>query len=161
MSNEITIILVKADYCGHCKNFLPIFEHSVSLSKTHLPNVKFETIEMDPSIVSNPEINFRKKYNQELFDLVQGYPTILIKIIENNIEKYDEVNATRLENSIESAATKFIENIKLKIKELEQLEQRPVSKKEKQDGGNDQTNDLQYKNKYIKYKNKYLQLKNK
>ena len=73
MKNNIIIILFKADWCGHCQRFLPIWKN---LEKEY--NSKFNFITYDADL--NPtEIT---EYN------IKGYPTVMIKD-NNNLSEYN------------------------------------------------------------------------
>lgn len=63
--SKITVVLYYADWCGHCKDFKPVWEELKDAFKTI--NVKYEEYEAD----NNPK-EIEKAH-------VQGFPTIIIK----------------------------------------------------------------------------------
>jgi thiol-disulfide isomerase/thioredoxin len=75
------LMLFKADWCGHCKHFLPTWE---KISKNTDLNVSFKIFDSDKN---RKEID---EYN------ISGFPTIMYKV--NN--KLIEYNGDRDENSI-------------------------------------------------------------
>jgi thiol-disulfide isomerase/thioredoxin len=84
--NEATFKLFYVDWCGHCKNFKPIFEGELSDA------VKSESIPCKLELVNceeNPEEG--KKYN------VRGYPTMIFENENNDIVEYQ---GERTSNSI-------------------------------------------------------------
>ena len=89
-NNKPELILVKAEWCSHCKNFKNTW---ANLQKTPelLKKVNFITLDAD---VNSNEVKQLK---------VSGYPTILIK--KGN--QYTEYNESREFNNIK----KYIENI--------------------------------------------------
>lgn len=68
---EKTLTLIKADWCGHCKKFFPIWEE---LPK-HLPNINFKVLDSEQN---KDEI---QKYK------IAGYPSIFLEI-DNKIIEY-------------------------------------------------------------------------
>ena len=71
-TNKIDIMLFKMDTCGHCKNFMPVWEHL----KKELSN-KYNFITYD----SNKNIDKVNEYN------VDGFPTLIKN--GNTITQYD------------------------------------------------------------------------
>ncbi|ADO67413.1 putative protein disulfide isomerase [Cafeteria roenbergensis virus] len=70
--NNKTLTFIKAEWCGHCKNFTPIWDE---LPK-HLNNINFKVLDSD---TNKEEI---KKYN------IKGYPSIFLEV-NNNIISYE------------------------------------------------------------------------
>ena len=66
-----TIFLFKADWCSHCKNFLPVWEE---LEKNNNSNFKFVKYDND----KNPEEI--KKWN------IEGFTTIMVETNESAFE---------------------------------------------------------------------------
>tara|TARA_B100001093_G_C26719230_1_gene967064 strand:- start:383 stop:742 length:360 start_codon:yes stop_codon:yes gene_type:complete len=86
-SNKATMYLFKADWCPHCKKFLPLWKE---LSKKY-NNIDYKTMDSEKN----------KKQIQQWE--ISGYPTIILKVDNKAIE----YNGPRtLENISE-----FIENI--------------------------------------------------
>ena len=145
MGDNIQLILLKSEGCGHCKSFLPIFEKAVS------QNI------CDYDIY---DINDEKKYSSfenDFPDIVKKFdkavPTIYIVVKD----KFQEVRSSRImgegEKELNIAVNTFIDNVKNGIKTLQSNNHTVYI----QAGGN--KNEEYYKNKYIKYKTKYLQKK--
>ncbi len=80
-SSQSELMLFKADWCGHCKNFLPTWE---KISKNTGLNVSFKIFDSDKN---KKEID---EYN------ISGFPTIMYKVNDKLIE----YNGDRDENSI-------------------------------------------------------------
>ena len=72
IGGAIDIMLFKMDTCGHCKNFMPVWEHL----KKELSN-KYNFIMYD----SNKDIDKVKEYN------VDGFPTLIKN--GNTVTQYD------------------------------------------------------------------------
>lgn len=74
--NDIQVILFKADWCGHCKNFKPTWE---KISEMYKSKYNFITYDADT------QTNKLKEYK------VDAFPTILVKIsnTSNNVISYD------------------------------------------------------------------------
>ena len=86
--SKAKIILFKADWCGHCQNFLPKWE---KLQNKYKNKYNFETYDSD----KNQDI--ANKYK------IQGYPTLYIE--KNNKSK--EYNGKREETEIINAVNKL------------------------------------------------------
>jgi thioredoxin-like negative regulator of GroEL len=80
-SSPNDLMLFKADWCGHCKNFLPTWE---KISNDSELKVNFKIFDSDKN---KKEID---EYN------IQGFPTIMYKLGDKLIE----YNGGRDENSI-------------------------------------------------------------
>lgn len=65
----LSVVICKAEWCGHCKKAAPEFEKLVAASPITLSNGKQATVKMLDADTDKEEV---KKYN------VRGYPTILI-----------------------------------------------------------------------------------
>lgn len=74
---ELSVVICKADWCGHCQKAAPEFEKLVSASPLKLSNGKVATVKMLDADKDKDEIS---KYN------VRGFPTILIVKDGENIE---------------------------------------------------------------------------
>ncbi len=72
-SNKVDIMLFKADWCGHCKNFKPTWEKVAEIY-----NKKFNFIVYDAD-------KQREKFNEYKVD---AFPTVLVKN-GSNIIPYD------------------------------------------------------------------------
>jgi thioredoxin-like negative regulator of GroEL len=91
--NKGVLKLFYVDWCGHCKNFKPIFEGELSdaVKEQQLP-CKLELVNCE----ERPEE--AKKYN------IRGYPTVIFENEKNDVVEYQ---GERTANSI----IKFIKNI--------------------------------------------------
>lgn len=159
MGKDLKVILAKADYCYHCKQFLPIYEKTIELAKKQLPNAEFVIEEMDTRINSTAHENFKSKYSEDIYNKVQGYPTVIL-ILEKDGKKTN----TAIEHTageLEASAKNFLNNVVNGYKTLKSEGSKTFVSVENQEGGyccqvNKQ--DEEYKAKYIKYKSKYLSL---
>jgi thiol-disulfide isomerase/thioredoxin len=137
-NNKYKVILSKVEWCGHCKDFLPVFNESKNLIKNNkiLKNVSvdFEVYDMEQD-----KGIFETKYG-ELVDKVEGYPTVFLAEIKND----------KLSKTVEIGHAKESEDF---IKLLDTA----YKSFSEQKGGN-QEQEI-YKQKYLKYKTKYLQYK--
>jgi len=91
--NKAVLKLFYVDWCGHCKNFKPIFEGELSdaVKEQQLP-CRLELVNCE----EHPEV--AKKYN------IRGYPTVIFENENNDVVEYQ---GERTANSI----IKFIKNI--------------------------------------------------
>ena len=80
-SKQNELMLFKADWCGHCKSLLPVWE---KLSKDSSLDISFKTFDSDKN---KSEMN---KYN------IQGFPTLIYKVNDQLVE----YNGSRDEQSI-------------------------------------------------------------
>jgi len=137
-NKQLKVILSKVEWCGHCKDFLPVFNESKKLIKNNkiLKNmdIDFEVYDMEAD-----KGIFETKYG-ELVDKVEGYPTVFLAQIKN-----DKLSKT-VEIGHKKDPQDFIKLIGDAYKSISG-----------QTGGN-QEEDM-YKQKYLKYKQKYLQYK--
>lgn len=137
------VILYHANWCGHCKTFMPEWENLKK--KLDELKIKHEEYEAD-------------KNKDKIPKDIEGYPTIrLIKNSEID-DDYDDYIGERTVDAI----IKFIEN----------SEENPTGGKYSHCGGGknggqrstkeniQQKDDKYYEIKYYKYKNKYIRLKN-
>jgi hypothetical protein len=74
---ELSVVICKADWCGHCQKAAPEFQKMVAASPLKLSNGKTATVKMLDADKDKEEMN---KYN------VRGFPTILIVKGGENIE---------------------------------------------------------------------------
>ena len=149
MKDNIQLILLKSEECGHCKSFLPIFKKAVS---QNICDYDIYDINDDKKYTS-----FENNYPDIKQKFDKAVPTIYIIVND----KFQEVRSSRVmgegEKELNIAVNTFIDNVKNGIKTL-QSDNHTVYI---QAGGNKEyyKNEEYYKNKYIKYKTKYLQKK--
>lgn len=169
MSKKITVILAKAGYCTHCKNFEPIFEESTNNYKDdkYLDNRDINFIDYDLA-TDEGKTNFTISHLEAL-KMVEGYPTVLVNIYDKNDKKskYYTIDHTVVNHNIndkekkKEASKRFLNNLSNLLKSLESGNKVLYL----QTGGgmrNYQTSLKEeiYRKKYLKYKAKYLELKN-
>lgn len=167
------IILVKAEWCGHCIHFTPIFKKVIELSKNNnfFKNIKIAEYEVEKKNSNDiSELNKLKIEHPYLIDKVQGYPTIFIIIEKDGKKIIDTINQTFIEKDddkeeIKKAAEDFLQNAENKIKTMYSDNKTTY---EPQNGGgkfinNHQTSndEIIFRKKYLKYKSKYIELQNK
>lgn len=187
MSQKISIILTRANWCPHCQHFEPIFENAKKLYKKndYLKDLEigFEDYDLANDDVRN---TFMLNHN-DIKDKIQGYPTVFVNLknktskqndyftiehtVKNNDDNVDE------SKQIEQAAMKFLINVSNGLKNLDSENKVLFIQK----GGNNlnknfnTNNNLNkcvvsggslniknqdiYKEKYLKYKSKYTELK--
>ena len=80
LQEKPTLVLFKAEWCGHCRNFKPTWE----AMKNSLTNVEFKTYDADKDEVE------MSKYG------VEGFPTIILE----NDNKTIEYNGDRTVDNI-------------------------------------------------------------
>jgi thiol-disulfide isomerase/thioredoxin len=161
---NITILLAKANWCGHCQRFAPVFEYSENTYKenSYLKDydIKFKSFDLADD---DEKKNFMLSY-LEAFNKVDGYPTILM--IKKNNERLNyyhidhvEVNNPEDRDQIKSSSEIFIKNIENVLKSIDSENKSLFV----QVGGKTDNKTLLseeiYRNKYLKYKSKYLNLK--
>jgi thiol-disulfide isomerase/thioredoxin len=137
-NEELKVILSKVEWCGHCTDFLPVFNESKNLIKNDKIlkniNINFEVYDMEQD-----KGIFETKY-KNLVDKVEGYPTVFLAKVKNDkISHTVEIgHAQNPDNFIKLIGDAYADVLK-------------------QTGGT--TEDDIYKQKYLKYKAKYFKLK--
>jgi hypothetical protein len=181
MSNKINIILAMSKTCPHCINFEPIWNATIDkvnnsnyqlggTENKSSPKLNFESYDMNDNNESN---QFIKNYH-DLYENLEGYPTVYIQFNKDGNLKSDTIDHTaidlrsgrNLDDLENDAVNRFLKNIENKYNTL---------KSEKKDifltvqNGGKYNNlipqqifkdELEYKHKYLKYKAKYLALLN-
>jgi thiol-disulfide isomerase/thioredoxin len=136
---ELKVILSKVAWCGHCTNFLPVFNKSQKLTKNNKylkdTNVNFEVYDMEEDLAK-----FKSNNYEDLLPQINGYPTVIVTSLKNG----KRVNAEIINHS--SDPLEFINTVGETYNKL-------VS----QSGGYEE--EEFYKQKYLKYKSKYAELK--
>jgi thiol-disulfide isomerase/thioredoxin len=138
-NNELNVILSKVAWCGHCTNFLPVFNKSQKLTKNNKylknTNVNFEVYDMEEDLEK-----FKSNNYEDLLPQINGYPTVIVTSLKNG----KRVNTEIIDHS--SDPLEFINTVGETYNKL-------VS----QSGGFEE--EEFYKQKYLKYKQKYTELK--
>ena len=145
-NKQYKVILSKVEWCGHCKDFLPVFNESKNLIKN---NKTFKNISVDFEAYDMEQDKgiFETKY-KELVNKVEGYPTVFLAQIKND----------KLSKTVEIGhAEKAKDFIKLISNAYEGFSTQTDKGFSTQTGGNQEEEN--YKQKYLKYKTKYLQYK--
>jgi len=169
MSEKITVILARANWCGHCQHFEPIYEESEKKYKDnkYLQNytIKFDNFDLANDDVKNGFM--LGHYNA--MEKISGYPTVLVNITDEKNKKnnYHIIEHTLIDEKINDknkqiieASERFLNNISNVLKSLNS----DGSILYVQTGGamvNYQTSMQEelYRKKYLKYKSKYIELK--
>lgn len=167
MTPEINVILARANWCGHCEDFKPIFDFSKNIYKNNDVlkdlNINFK----DYDIAEDSGKNSLMINHMDVMNKIEGYPTVFVNLRSKNNNKYFVISHTvkdekvNEKNMIEEAAKRFVENISNVIKS-ENSENKVLFT---QNGGNNFNNyqlspeEEKYRKKYLKYKSKYLKLK--
>ena len=161
-TDNITVILAKAEWCGHCKAFTPIFDkakekykHLVELNKI---NLKWESFDMTKDDDTNLLYLKHRHLSENSENLIKGFPTVFVKYKnEKKQHIYNSIEHTVANNSddkeIEEASKELYNNV------LNHVQTVLSGGKMLFKGGNKNSSEF-YKNKYIKYKAKYIQEKN-
>jgi thiol-disulfide isomerase/thioredoxin len=137
-NEELKVILSKVAWCGHCTNFLPVFNKSQKLTKNNKylkdTNVNFEVYDMEEDLEK-----FKSNNYEDLLPQINGYPTVIVTSLKNG----KRVNTEMIDHSTDPQ--EFINTVGETYNKL-------VS----QSGGYEEE---LYKQKYLKYKQKYTELK--
>ena len=177
MTQEINVILAKANWCGHCQHFEPIFKHSEGIYKNNsqLKDLSIKFKEYD--LANDDEKNTFMLNHFNAMDKVSGYPTVLLNIKSKSNNKYLTIGHTIVDekvsknNRTDEAAKRFLQNISNAL-ESEGSDNSVLHVQaggsgsgymgpDKQTIRNHQTSleEEKYRKKYLKYKSKYLGLK--
>ena len=172
MLEKIIVIFARANWCGHCKHFEPIYEKSIENYKNNKYlkdfDIEFENYDMADE---NRKNSFMLSHFTAL-DKVEGYPTILINkktkskniyivTAHTHIDRNDNDEKNDDEAEKNDAADRFLNNISNSLKSLNSDNKILYT----MSGGamiNYQTSLTEelYRKKYLKYKSKYIELKN-
>ena len=173
MSQKISVILTRAEWCPHCKNFEPIYETAKNIHKK-FEELKNYDIKFEDYDIANDDVKNTFMLNHyEIKDKIKGYPTVFINLKNKNqkTNNYFMIDHTIVDEKLneleqhEEAAKRFIKNIYNSLKSINSDNKVLYM----QEGGNvvderELKKDLEkediYKKKYLKYKSKYLKLKN-
>jgi len=175
MSNEqISIILARAYWCGHCQKFELIYNKVKKIYKEvdYLNNLEIKFEDYD---IANDDIKKIFMINHyDIKDKIEGYPTVFINFKNKNkkINQYFPIEHTVIDENInkneqhEEAAKRFMEKIINVLKsnnsdnKILYLQKGGNIKDKSESELKHDLNEEIYKNKYQKYKLKYLKLKN-
>ncbi len=127
MTQKISIILTRANWCPHCQHFEPIFENAKNTYKKQDYLKDFE-IKFEDYDLANDDVNntFMLNHN-DIKDEIQGYPTVFVNL-KNKTSKqnnYFTVEHTVIDSNIdkskqiEEATEKFLQNITNGLKSLD------------------------------------------
>ena len=183
---DITLVLTKMTWCGHCKDFQEIFNNIESRIKNN-KILKDKEIVLETYDMEQKEAEFAKKY-KDYMSKIDGYPTVFI-FVKNNKNKMqgDIIEHTVIEPSnkkstkqlIDDATDAFISKVESKYKSVtngkgEEFVQVPAQAQSQSQGGGGgkclletkgtletKGGGINYEHKYKKYKRKYLELVNK
>ena len=86
---KITIILVYADWCGHCHHIMPHFDAASKTPGRTIQSVKVNDTMLD---LVNQSINQEINHNAKPFK-VEGYPSIIL--VDQNGNKVSDVNPVK------------------------------------------------------------------
>ncbi len=164
---SINIILTYADWCIHCKHFKPIYdkvENEIKKNKV-LKKYKIDIKSYNFADESEKE-KFEDNYN-DLKDMVNGYPTVIMQYDIDNKKGNKTINTTIIDSKNINNKTKdeleieaseeFINNIVNTLKtEMSEGKHLYVQ------GGGDPYRNKKNKNyyDYVNFKLKYYELKN-
>lgn len=167
MSKEISVIFVRASWCGHCRNFEPIFEKTKQnyLDNDFFKDYKMNFVDYD---LESPERKFSfESSHPDATKLISGFPTIIIKIADNDkIGKYHTIEHTVVASKFKErdqhreASNEFLNNLIDLIKTVNS-DQKITYTHEVRFNNKFRTplSEKKLRNKYLKYKSKYLKLK--
>lgn len=176
MTQKISIILTRANWCPHCQHFEPIFEIAKNIYTKHDYLKDFEIGFEDYDLANDDVKNTFMLNHYDIKDKILGYPTVFINLKNktSKLNNYFTIDHTVIDNNIDEskqhteAAKIFLENIANGLKSFNsenkvlfiqkggnKLNQCSIG-----GGLNDLKNEPIYKEKYLKYKSKYLKLKN-
>jgi len=119
MSNKISIILARANWCHFCRDFEPIYNLAKDIHKKfdELKNydIDFEDYDLADDDIKN---TFMVNY-YDLKDKLKGYPTVFVNFKNKNqkINNYVTIDHTIVNDNVKQdnqhidAAERFIKNI--------------------------------------------------
>ena len=151
MDDNIHLILLKSEKCGHCKSFMPIFKEFKN-NKIYNCTVYDTEDEQKYTLFKNNYPDIDKNFDGAV-------PTIYI--IVNG--KFQEVKSSRVngdgDEELNNAVNDFVNNINNSIKTLQSNNHTVYVQTAGNKNKEYYKNEEYYKKKYIKYKIKYLQKK--
>ena len=170
MSKEIQIILARANWCGHCQDFEPIYEETTKNHNGDKFLNKYKISFKNYDLATNDDKTNFTINHVDAVNMVEGYPSVLVNVIdkEKKNNKYYTISHTVIDENIkdkteqkQEASNRFLVNVTNLIKSIESDNKILYM----QTGGvmikyQTSSNDEIYRNKYLKYKSKYLELKN-
>ena len=146
-NNNIQLILLKSENCGHCVSFTPIFQKAMEK--------KICEFKILDTADENTNIILKKDYPDIVNKFDGAVPTIYLMVGG----KVQEIKSTKVkeDEELDNAVSEFIKNVKNGIKTLKSSNH--TTYVQAGGGKNEEKNEEYYKQKYIKYKTKYLQKK--
>lgn len=167
MSNKISVILTRANWCPHCHHFEPIYNIAKDIYKEFEELKNYEINFEDYDLADDDIKNTFMVNHYDIKDKIKGYPTVFVNLKNKNkhTNNYLTIDHTTINDEIkeidqhEEAAKRFIKNI-VNVLNTNNSDNKVLYI---QKGGynKDLEHEKTYKKKYLKYKSKYLELKNK
>lgn len=162
---NVQVVLVKANWCGHCKNFESIFDNTSKILKN---NNKLKRVNLKSYDFADNEVKeqFEKEHGK-VSQYIDGFPTVFVRKENKHDVKYtlidtshEDINIKEEDERLYGATNEFINNIENGLVTLNS-----------QKGGNyecmleqslkDTLKENYYKKKYLKTKKDYLDLQKK
>lgn len=169
MSKEITVILARANWCGHCQDFEPIYEETIKNHDNEKISNKYNISFKNYDLATNEGKTSFTINHLDAVKMVEGYPTVIVNVNDkqNKNNKYYTISHTLIDENIngedeqkQEASERFFTNITNLLKSIDS----DSKILHMQTGGamvNYQTSLKEeiYRKKYLKYKSKYIELK--
>jgi thiol-disulfide isomerase/thioredoxin len=175
MSQEISIILARASWCPHCKDFEPIFENAKG-GVSDFDDLKKEKLHFEDYDFADDDVKNKFMLSHfKAMDKISGYPTVLINIKNKSLKtnEYIPIEHSILnekdgskEKQLNEASKRFLSKVVSTLKTLKsdgkvKYIQQGGTQQGVSNNYNNKTSlkEESYREKYLKYKSKYLKLK--